>query len=212
MIKVQNLNTPSWEQWQSVIMGMRNPLNSWDKTDSYDGESICFIGPNDLRLMQTLARSGPDHRKFTRMLPVWMDVTAPLYWWKEADQYKVGTVTNSCSTMHKIADKEFTLDDFSHEHLNTQSTWALNLLIDELNVCRDKYIASKDKNDWWQMIQLLPSSYNQKRTLYCNYEVLYNIYCARKQHKLDEWQEFCRIIKEGVPYFREIFHLREEIG
>lgn len=210
MIKVQNLNTPSWEQWQSVIMGMRNPLNSWDKADSFDGESICFIGPNDLRLMQTLARSGPDHRKFTRMLPVWMDVTAPLYWWKEADQYKVGTVTNSCSTMHKIADKEFTLDDFSHEHLNTQSTWALNLLIDELNVCRDKYIASKDKNDWWQMIQLLPSSYNQKRTLYCNYEVLYNIYCARKQHKLDEWQEFCRIIKEDVPYFHEIFHLMEE--
>jgi len=217
MIKVQNLNTPSGEQWQSVIMGMRNPLNSWDKADSYyevcdDGYSICFFGPNDLHLMQTLTRSGPDHRKFTRMLPVWMDVTAPLYWWKEADQYKVGTVTNSCSTMHKIADKEFTLDDFSHEHLNTQSTWALNLLIDELNVCRDKYIASKDKNDWWQMIQLLPSSYNQKRTLYCNYEVLYNIYCARKQHKLDEWQEFCRIIKEDVPYFREIFHLKEEIG
>ena len=219
MIKIENIVPPSISQWMAVIHGCRNPYNSWAKSDSTwdmieDPEPInpddmvyIKIGENDLDLMRRLAKAGSDHRKFLRMLPVMMDVTAPLYWWKEADTYKVGTVANSCSTMHKIAEKEFTLDDFSHEHMSITALWTLNLVIDELNMARDRYNASKSKDDWWDMIQLLTTSYNQKRTLFLNYEVLWNIYPARKAHKLDEWREFCQTIVREIPYFAEIFEI-----
>ena len=236
MLKIENTEVLGWEH---AIRGMRNPMNSWEKSDSFTcdsahcndscmhrvGEGICCgnvnlpdgfqIGPNDLDLMKRLRNAGTDHRKFMRMITVYVDLTAPLYWWKEFDTYKVGTVANSCSTMHKIAAKEFTLEDFSHDHLITPETapgeydWTgeyydvpivcLNYVIDTLNIYRKKYLETKDKKYWWQMIQLLPSSYNQRRTVMLNYEVLANIYKSRRNHKLDEWHTFCDWIEE-LPY------------
>lgn len=231
MIKIENVVLPSPEQWKTIIMGARNPMNSWNKSDSIkcDVAADCYrvckdnmagicIGPNDRGLMMRLAKAGTDHRKFMRMITVYVDMTAPLYWWKEFDTYKVGVAphpsdieVNSCSTMHKVHAKEFTLEDFSHEHLAPRSLVHLKLDIKELNIWRDIYlngypaengnpeIKPKDKNSWWQMIQLLPSSYNQKRTVMMNYEVLANIYHSRKNHKLDEWRYFCDWIKT-LPY------------
>ena len=197
MLRIENAEVLGWE---AAIRGLRNPMNSWDKSDSSVVlHTAVAIGDNDLDLMKRLRNAGTDHRKFMRMITVYVDITAPLYWWKEFDTYKVGTVANSCSTMHKIHAKEFTLDDFSHEHL-----WNLNLrnlknTITVLNDAREAYIANPDKDAWWQMIQLLPSSYNQKRTVMLNYEVLANIYKSRKNHKLDEWHDLCHWI-EGLPY------------
>ena len=239
MLKVENVEVLGWEH---AIRGMRNPKNSWAKSDSgpecpYGKEKCCgecqqnfCIGPNDKQLMMTLRNAGTDHRKFMRMITVYLDITAPLYWWKEFDTYKVGTVANSCSTMHKITDKEFTLDDFSHEHLIDYCLYScnevdepvindaphigcgglqlLNLTINVLNYYREKYLAAMKteeytglpaKDIWWQMIQLLPSSYNQKRTVMLNYEVLANIYKSRRHHKLDEWHTLCDRI-ESLPY------------
>nr|DAO87378.1 MAG TPA: hypothetical protein [Caudoviricetes sp.] len=245
MIKIEETETYGWE---TAIRGMRNPMNSWDKSDSgyhndpiYDKTDPRFIhdnpifnvGPNDLDLMRRLCAAGSDHRKFMRMIVVYCDITAPLYWWKEFDTYKVGTVANSCSTMHKIHAKEFTLDDFSYDHLienpepdkvdlapeNQYEDYAddekylnfnyytitiypkdlLEIIIEGLNKYRTKYLETKDKKYWWQMIQLLPSSYNQKRTVMLNYEVLTNIYNSRKNHKLDEWHDFCDWIK-SLPH------------
>lgn len=212
MIKIEETETYGWE---AAIRGMRNPMNSWDKSDSewkfYGGDcykGVFVIGKNDLDLMLRLHNAGTDHRKYLRMITVYCDITAPLYWWKEFDTYKVGTVANSCSTMHKIHAKEFTMDDFSHEHL--YSDCLLEDIINELNVYRDiynnydkqtdKYKAEFSKKDiWWQMIQLLPSSYNQKRTVMLNYEVLSNMYKSRSNHKLDEWHDFCDWVKT-LPY------------
>ena len=216
MIRFENTVTPSPEQWKSTILGARNAMNSWEKSDSglkdfsipeqgeyYPEEFV--IGPNDLDLMKRLRNAGTDHRKFMRMITVYVDITAPLYWWKEFDTYKVGTVANSCSTMHKIHEKEFTMGDFSCEHLDcrTYDLWRdvkflhsycsaydfLKIACDVLNHYRKIYLETKDKKYWWQMIQLLPTSYNQKRTVMLNYEVLANIYKSRKNHKLDEWCE-----------------------
>lgn len=192
MIKIENVEVVGMK---AAVRGMRNPKNSWEKSDSsvVDGHSF-FVGDNDFALMRTLANAGTDHGKFMRMITVYLDVTAPLYWWKEFDTYKVGTVANSCSTMHKIADKEFTLDDFSCEHLEPDSLAVLESVIHTMNVHRKWFIDNvldNPKADWWQMIQLLPSSYNQKRTVMLNYAVLRNIYHARKDHKLDEWHYFC---------------------
>lgn len=198
MIKIEN--TKCSPDWKSVIMGLRNPMNSWDRSDSlFLPLANPSIGEKDLDLMLRLAKSGNEQRKFLRMIPVYMDITAPLYWWKEADTYKVGTVSNSCSTMHKIQTKEFTINDFSHEHLDNFSISILENIIDALNSYRDKFNITQNKDDWWQMIQLLPSSYNQKRTLFLNYEVLRRMYHQRKYHKLDEWREFCKEI-EKLPY------------
>lgn len=203
MIKIENIDVYGFE---AAIRGMRNPMNSWGKSDSefipWDSSALS-IGEADLKLMRNLCKAGSDHRKFMRMINVTMDITAPLYWWKEFDTYKVGTVANSCSTMHKIADKEFTLDDFSHEHLCGMAIATLDNVIDNLNLERRHYLITKDKDCWWQMIQLLPSSYNQRRTVQVNYETLLNIYRARKNHKLDEWVELCSEI-EKLPYFMEI--------
>ena len=220
MIKLEHTVLPSSDQMEFVIEGMRTPMNSWDKSDCHtcrqDG-SFCMecehknyycLGENDHSLMQKLSYAGTDHRKFMRMMPVFVRITAPLYWWKEADTYKIGTVVNSCSTMHKIQEKEFTLDDFSHEHL--VKTNLLDIIIDDLNSNRtiyndydnqsDEFKAKFSKKDvWWQMIQLLPSSYNQTRNVMLNYEVLSNMYHSRKNHKLDEWREFCKWI-ENLPY------------
>lgn len=221
MIRIENTGVYGFE---AAIRGMRNPMNSWDKSDSHvcacaDGYLDCpmvlnddepakecdpdkynfCVGEKDFCLMKKLAAAGPDHGKFLRMITVTADITAPLYWYKEYDTYKVGTVANSCSTMHKIADKEFTLDDFSHEYLNEKSLYMLNDTIQYLNAVREAFIETKDKHYWWQMIQLLPSSYNQRRTVQLNYAVLKNIYHARKGHKLDEWNQFCQWI-EGLPY------------
>ena len=245
MLKIENTKVVGWE---AAIRGMRNPMNSWEKSDSHscgtcgdcdnciDYEECPYgydylktiVGPNDLDLMTKLRNAGTDHRKFMRMITVYLDITAPLYWWKEFDTYKVGTVANSCSTMHKIHAKEFTLEDFSCEHLTEfvlgqkLNGWTLedndlialrndpdwgysstgilrDIVIKALNFNREKYLATKDKNYWWQMIQLLPSSYNQKRTIMLNYEVLANIYRSRRNHKLDEWRTFCDWI-EGLPY------------
>ncbi len=209
MIKIENVDIYGWE---TAIRGMRNPMNSWDKSDSEftPWDSTDFkIGSADFALMSKLCNTGSDHRKFMRMITVYLDITAPLYWWKEFDTYKVGTVANSCSTMHRIAAKEFTLDDFSHEHLieypipdifQTKSPLdVLYSIVDMLNICREKYLETKDKTYWWQLIQLLPSSYNQCRTIQLNYEVLANIYKSRKHHKLDEWLGFCAWI-ETLPY------------
>ena len=221
MIKIENVETFGWE---AAIRGMRNPMNSWEKCDtafySYPEEGVAHkIGPNDMDLMKRLRDAGTDHRKFMRMLTVYVDITAPLYWWKELDTYKVGTVANSCSTMHKIAAKEFTLEDFSHEHLvndeflyipknegtENESRFGdiphqlLCTIIDCLNGARARYLETKDKKYWWQMIQLLPSSYNQKRTVMLNYEVLANMYKSRKNHKLDEWHTLCDWM-EKLPY------------
>lgn len=201
MIKIENIVPPSNEQWKSAIMGARNPMNSWGKSDSiYSGEKFS-IGENDLKLLERLVKAGTDHSKFLRFLPVTMDITAPLYWWKEADTYKVGTASNSCSTMHKIQSKEFTLEDFSIENLyNDVVDNPFKTIIDCLNFFRGLYLQNKDKDDWWQMIQLLPSSYNQRRTVIVNYAVLRNMYHARKNHKLDEWRTFCDVIRENIPY------------
>ena len=245
MLKIENAEVIGWDH---AIRGMRNPMNSWEKSDSHivdcDGEcSSCdayelvlddyctlplgeniVIGPNDQKLMTQLAKAGTDHRKFMRMITVYLDITAPLYWWKEFDTYKVGTVANSCSTMHKITAKEFTLEDFSCEHLyhedynrdlitsaivdederSMHAVWAtpldiLKFTIEMLNSYRAHYLTTLDKDDWWQMIQLLPSSYNQKRTVMLNYEVLANIYKSRRNHKLDEWHTLCDWI-EMLPY------------
>ena len=224
MIKITDTEVVGWEH---AIRGMRNPLNSWDKSDSGYCHPLkkCYcdcdrhecevcdhfnVGPNDLGLMKRLRKAGTDHRKFMRMIVVYCDILAPLYWWKEFDTYKIATVANSCSTMHTIHKKEFTLDDFSYENVLDEpivdpdgrlvsSQASLNLTIDILNIYREKFIDTKDKKYWWQMIQLLPSSYNQKRTVMLNYEVLANMYKSRKDHKLDEWHEFCDWIRE-LPY------------
>lgn len=238
MIKIENIEVMGWEH---AIRGMRNPMNSWEKSDSgickggddgigcencanYDSCEHTYdhswqLGKADYDLMMRLTAGGPTHAKYRRMITVYVDITAPLYWWKEFDTYKVGTVANSCSTMHKIAAKEFTLEDFSHEHLGVyipaekndgeecfQNLWIDDILprvIDGLNIARNFYIKEDDpelkKKYWWQMIQLLPSSYNQKRTVMMNYEVLASIYPMRKNHKLDEWVEFCKWI-ETLPY------------
>ena len=237
MLKIENVEVMGWE---AAIRGMRNPMNSWEKSDSnpcailgeitdenrlwrcsgckneFVGRPNCtIVGENDLDLMTRLRNAGTDHRKFMRMITVYLDITAPLYWWKEFDAYKVGTVANSCSTMHKIADKEFTLEDFSCEHLTIrQSMYVLKETVNTLNVFRDVYLnggilrhengnrrcfGKKDKEIWWQLIQLLPSSYNQRRTVMLNYEVLANIYKSRRNHKLDEWHTFCDWI-ESLPY------------
>lgn len=217
MIKIENVDVYGFE---TAIRGMRNPLNSWDKSDSFefppDDDGAPWIGKADMKLMRNLCRAGSDHRKFLRMINVTMDIVAPLYWWKEFDTYKVGTTANSCSTMHKIADKEFTLEDFSTEHLQGPGIANLKSTINLLNYYRDLFNKTiehdridgldgdKIKKDWWwQMIQLLPSSYNQKRTVQLNYEVLLNMYYARKDHKLDEWRAFCKVI-ETLPYFKKI--------
>lgn len=222
MIKVTNIETMNW---QAALRGMRNPLNSWDKSDSelctfesYGHCSGCglsdycatphkndelVIGPADLDLAKRLIHAGSDHRKFMRQIFVSMDITAPLYWWKEFDTYKVGTTANSCSTMHKIHAKEFTLDDFSHEHLIDEKEnawrWAFEAYLVGLNTARELFLETKDKRYWWQMIQLLPSSYNQLRTVTMNYENLLNMYHARRNHKLDEWRDFCTVITQ-LPY------------
>lgn len=222
MIKFENTEVMGWE---AAIRGMRNPMNSWEKSDSgpvancirYDERGFvctkknrycagfeCFcVGPNDIDLMARLRNAGPDHRKFMRMITVYVDITAPLYWWKEFDTYKVGTVANSCSTMHKIAEKEFTIEDFSCEHL--ENSWLVHLkeTIKLLNEARDAYHwcnTDAKKEWWWQMIQLLPSSYNQKRTVMLNYEVLANIYKSRNNHKLDEWSVGFMEWIESLPY------------
>lgn len=239
MIKLKNVVLASPEQMEFIIEGMRNPMNSWKKSDTcfsdescvncYDGQrNLCNkdsffrkdekLGSNDHSLMQRLSNAGTEHRKYMRMMPVYVRITAPLYWWKEFDTYKIGTVANSCSTIHKIAEKEFTLEDFSCEHLGVfipaekndgvedyKNLWiaALEETIDYLNVARTFYNRETDpelkKKYWWQMIQLLPSSYNQTRNVMLNYEVLANIYRQRKNHKLDEWREFCKWI-ETLPY------------
>lgn len=227
MIKLEHCVFASAEQLIFIIEGMRNPMNSWDKSDSercedkencdgclrkiecdnhYISKKELVFGSNDINLMMRLANAGTDHRKFMRMMPVYVRITAPLYWWKEFDTYKVGTVANSCSTMHKIQAKEFTLADFSIEHLEddrssaiSNAEWLKRLII-HLNRDRRRFIKTKDKKYWWQMIQLLPSSYNQTRNVMLNYEVLANIYHSRKNHKLDEWRDFCKWIEENVPY------------
>lgn len=257
MLKIENTEVMGWEH---AIRGMRNPKNSWEKSDSgicpngtefgycyldhrkycprqnTDDPAFC-IGPNDLDLMTRLRNAGTDHRKFMRMITVYLDITAPLYWWKEFDTYKVGTVANSCSTMHKIAAKEFTLDDFSHEHLMNLTDYEeapcleddfpafeekdgesffwtptdiLIQTIGGLNFYRQRYLETKDKKYWWQLIQLLPSSYNQKRTVMLNYEVLANIYKSRRNHKLDEWHTLCDWI-ETLPY-SELITGKEEMA
>lgn len=204
MIKLEHTVTPSQDQMAFVIEGMRNPMNSWDKSDT-----VCDItadlGENDHSLMRKLAKAGTDHRKYLRMMPVYVRITAPLYWWKEFDTYKVGTVVNSCSTMHKIHEKAFTWDDFSVEHMklvgdcsvgDVVPTLIMESVIYGLNYWRNVYLKSKSKDDWWQMIQLLPSNYNQTRNAMLNYEVLANIYKSRYNHKLDEWRDFCNWIKK----------------
>jgi hypothetical protein len=239
MIKIDNINVYGWEP---AIRGMRNPMNSWEKSDSCECSieemeySKCltscteseipekcinckgvYLGENDLKLMQSLSKAGTDHSKFLRMIVVTMDITAPLYWWKEFDTYKVGTATNSCSTMHKIHEKRFEREDFSIEHIENcaypkcelnpdgETHWmvCMDNVIASLNVARELFLQTGDKKYWWQMIQLLPSSYNQKRTVLLNYQVLKNMYFARRNHKLDEWHTFCEEI-EKLPYFKEI--------
>ena len=215
MIKLENVVLASPEQMEFIIEGMRNPMNSWEKSDSYAGHEYMGtgneyfkLGENDHSLMQRLSNAGTEHRKYMRMMPVYVKITAPLYWWKEFDTYKVGTVANSCSTMHKIAEKEFTVEDFSCEHLmdfeekgklRFSPLGTLQNTINELNDCRNLYLETKAQKYWWQLIQLLPSSYNQTRNVMLNYEVLANIYRQRKNHKLDEWRELCNWI-ESLPY------------
>lgn len=198
MIKCKILNVCGFME---AIHGMRNPMNSWDRMDSqmyndseWEEEATFLPGDNDLTLMKNLFKAGTEHRKYLRMINVYMDITAPLYWWKEFDTYKVGTVANSCSTMHKIHAKEFTLDDFSYEHLQAPMVEILKHTIHGLNDARDAYLSSKDKLMWWQMIQLLPSSYNQTRTVMMNYEVVARIIEQRTNHKLDEWNDFIDVL------------------
>ena len=212
MIKIEYTQTYAWE---AAVRGMRNPLESWKKSDSTfalietaEGKYIPDIGKNDLDLMKRLVNAGSDHSKFMRMIIVSCDITAPLYWWKEYDTYKVGTVANSCSTMHKIHSKEFSLNDFSHEHMSEISKNIMGVVIRGLNSNRKEYNEGKDKDHWWQMIQLLPTSYNQRRTVMLNYAVLRNMYHARKFHKLDEWVAFCRWV-ETLPY-SELITMRGE--
>ncbi len=205
MIEIELAHTYGWED---AIRGMRNPLDSWDRADSFwtwdeYGAPVFRVGPNDLALAQKLVRAGTDHSKFMRQIVVSMDIKAPLYWWKEYDTYKIGTVANSCSTMHKIHAKELTLDSFSHEHLNDAYKRVLEDYIYYINIAREAYLENKDKLWWWQIIQTLPASYNQLRTVTLNYEVLRRIYRARKNHKLDEWRELCRHI-ETLPYAKEL--------
>lgn len=205
MIKVDHIENWGWEH---AIRGMRNPLNSWDKSDTsfycYPDEGKAHsIGENDLSLMKRLFKSGTEHRKYLRMIIVSMDITAPLYWWKEFDTYKVGTVANSCSTMHKIQAKKFEREDFSIEHLEGESLVAFDNLLHVMNTHRQTFNVTKDKKYWWQMIQLLPTSYNQKRTVTMNYENVYTMLRQRKGHKLDEWNEFCSILS-NLPYVEEI--------
>ena len=238
MIKIENVVLASPDQMSFIIQSLRNPMNSWEKSDSGAGcyitedvsvtnkekypvgyvaarcetctwcEPLCYgeperrsyiLGENDHSLMQRLANAGTDHRKFMRMMPVYVRITAPLYWWKEFDTYKVGTVANSCSTMHKIQENEFTLEDFSYENLDMEGREVLEDTIDVMNKSRVYFNKNKAKNNWWQMIQLLPSSYNQTRNVMMNYEVLANIYKSRKDHKLDCWRDFCKWIEE-LPY------------
>ena len=219
MIKVENIDTWGFEH---AIRGMRNPLNSWDKSDSYFGcgENKCrrctdycdwreqnyILGENDLGLMRKLFKAGTEHRKYLRQIFVSMDIVAPLYWWKEFDTYKLGTVANSCSTMHKIHANEFTLDDFSHEHLMYPSINVLEAVLMYLNDVREQYLNTQDKQYWWQMIQLLPSSYNQKRTITMNYENVVNMIHQRENHKLGEWREFTDILKE-LPHVKRIMEV-----
>lgn len=227
MIKIEKIETCNWE---AAIRSMRNPMNSWDKSDSGFGceeGKVCrfcphnfspdwcgynnehyILGPNDHKLALQLATAGSDHGKFLRSIIFSCDITAPMYWWKEMDTYKVGTVRNSCSTMHKIMAKEFTLDDFSYDNIVFESLGALDTMIDELNFLRQSYLNNKNKKIWYSLIQLLPSSYNQRATWTANYEVLRNIYHARKNHKLDEWHEFCAMI-EKLPYSELITEVRE---
>ena len=208
MIKLEHTEVYGWE---AAIRGMRNPLNSWDKSDSafrmnrHMALEIDFIGANDLKLMKQLSKAGSDHGKFLRYINVTVDITAPLYWWKEYDTYKVGTVANSCSTMHKIHDRPLTIDDFSHEHLMSGALFELGRIIDVINDARAEYVkdGQHKKAYWWQMIQLLPTSYNQKRTVQLNYQVLKTMYHARKNHKLNEWHDFCDWC-ESLPYFKNI--------
>ena len=229
MIKLENVVLASPEQMEFIIEGMRNPMNSWDRSDTnidpdlYSLENI-ELGENDRSLMYRLSNAGTEHRKYMRMMPVYVRITAPLYWWKEFDTYKVGTVANSCSTMHKIAEKEFTLEDFSYEHLKNacdvsvpytskiiyiyENKKILEDIVEILNNARNLYLETKDKIFWWQMIQLLPSSYNQTRNVMVNYEVLANIYRQRKNHKLDEWREVCKWI-ESLPYSELITGFKE---
>lgn len=215
MIKLEKAVFPSEEQWNAVIRGVRNPYDSWDKSDTewvmdnpFSIKPYQFhIGEADLALMQKLANAGSVHGKFMRMLPVIVDITAPLYWWKEADTYKVGTVANSCSTMHKIHAYEFTWDMFSHEYLSDEGRSSMGQTINTLNFYRERFLETKDKVYWYQMIQLLPSSYNQKRTWSGNYQVLQNIYYYRKDHRLDEWHKFCDWI-ETVPHSELITGLK----
>ena len=211
MIKIENTHVDNIVR---AVYSARNAMNSWDKSDSnWENDTL---GENDLALAKKLSKAGNDHGKFARMINITMDITAPLYWWKEFDTYKVGTVANSCSTMHKIHSKEFTLDDFSTENLFEYKKVYENKIhcipplelfettITVLNIFRRMYIETKNKDFWWQMIQLLPSSYNQKRTVQFNYQVAYNIYNSRKNHKLDEWHELCDVIK-NLPYFEDIY-------
>lgn len=195
MIKIEKTEIFGWE---AAIRGMRNSFNSWDKSDShYDSETGKYIpGPADIDLMDRLSRSGPSHAKFLRYITVQFDITAPRYWWAEMDTYKVGTVRNSCSTMHKVQAKEFTREDFSCEHLSEESLKTLDILISTINSARTRFNETKDKNEWWQMIQLLPASLNQKATVQLNYQVLQGIYETRKNHRLDEWHDFCHWIEE----------------
>ena len=229
MLKIEKFVLPSPEQWEIVMEGMRNPMNSWDRMDSYitnvedyeileTGNSKFIMGDNDYDLAKRLRNGGSVHAKYRRMIPVFVTITAPLYWWKEFDTYKVGTVANSCSTMHKIHEKEFTIEDFSCEHLKDSFGEShdcfspLDILYDViimLNICREDYLKSKSKDDWLQMVQLLPSSYNQKRTVMLNYEVLANIYQSRKDHKLNCWHAFCHWIEE-LPYSELITGYEEE--
>ena len=225
MIKIENTVTPSGEQWERIIMGLRNPLNSWDKSDSqyctgrkaicnnchfkpddeyapcyHFNDNIYVLGANDLKLMKDLVKAGTDHRKFMRMIVVYADITAPLYWWKEFDTYKVGTVANSCSTMHKIHSEPISLKDFSFDFIDYMDTnYVFTEIINWCERLRKEYLRTNDKQYWRALIQMLPSSYNQKRTIMLNYEVLANMYKSRKAHKLDEWREFCDWVKT-LPY------------
>ena len=201
MIKIERTSVMNFE---NAIRGARNPMNSWNRMDSYYDEDNNFVmGPNDLSLAQRLAKAGTDHRKYMRQIFVSVDFTAPLYWWKEYDTYKVATVANSTSTMHKIASKPFELDDFSHDHMNEKALKALQAVIQTLEELRLEYLETKDKTIWYSMIQLLPSNYHQMRTCTFNYETLMNIYYARRFHKLDEWHDVCHWI-ESLPYAKEL--------
>lgn len=206
MLSVNNIEVNGFE---GALRGIRNPMNSWDKADSTFDNGVVKIGTNDLNLCKALIKAGNSDRKFLRMIYVTMDIYAPLYWWKEIDQYKVATVTDSCSTMHKIHSKDLTLRDFSTEHLNDTNLNVLASFINTINTYRQKFVESKDKSDWWQIIQMLPSSFNQLRTWSGNYETLLSMYFQRRNHKLDEWHVLCNAIKH-LPYMSEFINAIEE--